>query len=165
MIRQVPNLQAHWIRSEMCLADQLTKEAGGEVDDYSHLVRSTLRWTLGEDPRAPASRRGRALLQPEKQQQRRQQQTPSGNGALDVADDEDAPPEVKAIEMPGPDIYLGMGRRRLRGRCAPRQAAGHPRGLRKPIYGLDTPAKEWGSAAERRPLTTSGERSRFSSYQ
>ena len=69
LVRGLQNVQVRWIHSEQMIADELTKEVSEEIHDYAHLVRTSGLWTLGVDPRAPPSRRNRALLSPEEQKQ------------------------------------------------------------------------------------------------
>lgn len=65
LIKQTKNLKVRWTRSEQMVADHLTKEVSGEIENYAHQVRESARWTLGFDPRAPASTRKRDLAPPE----------------------------------------------------------------------------------------------------
>ena len=66
------------------LADELTKELSEDAHEYARVGRASGRWTLGPDARAPESRRGRALENPDSPQ---------------VADDEEdeEPPELLAF--------------------------------------------------------------------
>lgn len=64
LIRDMRNCKVIWIHSEQMVADELTKEVPEEVHAYAKLVRDSGRWCLGVDPRAPPSRRGRALEPP-----------------------------------------------------------------------------------------------------
>ena len=64
IIKSIPRLQIRWVRSEMMTADHLTKEVGPEISNYARVVRDAGLWTLGLDPRAPASTRQRPLEPP-----------------------------------------------------------------------------------------------------
>jgi hypothetical protein len=66
LVRSLPNVAVKWIRSEMMVADELTKELTEEIHSYARLVRQTGLWTLADDTRAPPSRRKRALVAPDK---------------------------------------------------------------------------------------------------
>lgn len=65
ILKNIPNLEFRWVRSEMLIADELTKGVSGEIHQYAQTVRSSGVWTLGVDPRAPEAKRGRALVNPD----------------------------------------------------------------------------------------------------
>ncbi len=65
IIKDLRNVDVRWIRSEMMIADGLTKDVSEEIWDYAEEVLESGRWTLGVDSRAPPPRRGRELKAPD----------------------------------------------------------------------------------------------------
>ncbi len=119
LIRSTANLRARWISSEQMIADHLTKEVGQEVHDYAREVVESGKWCLGEDSRAPPTKRGRALQQPE------QQQT-----AADA--DEDAGDQKQLYEEPNEENPEAI--------YTKEDQADH---FRKALYGLQNTAQRW----------------------
>jgi hypothetical protein len=119
IIRSTAALQVRWVRSEMMIADHLTKEVPLEIMEYARTVCSTCRWTLGIDPRAPAPRKGRPLEVPGRAREG------GGEGAAAEDDEESGPPPPPMdFDHEGPDDIVALvesRRRRVHRGRRPRQ--------------------------------------------
>ena len=92
ILKNMKNTTFRWIRSEQMTADQLTKEVGEEIHSYAREVRQSGLWTLGDDARAPPSKRGRALRNPDAVQAEHEQAEQEH-----VEPDAELPPEERSL--------------------------------------------------------------------
>lgn len=92
ILKNIKNIEFRWVPSEMVIAGELTKEVPEEVHQYAKTVRESGLWTLGNDARAPPSKRKRALINPDAPQEKDNPSELSEGGP-----EEEPEPDVKCL--------------------------------------------------------------------